>query len=155
MRAAEARYNSAMILARNDRRLAALYFYGYSVEMCLSAAYYRSAGFNPNVPIARDVLQRRMAQARQLRTARGEPLMNSDPHPLVGWARFLEWQQIATYVELAVQRSQRLREAINKAAKIYDYWRPDLRYKTIDVDSRALTEVHRAASWFLENRERL
>jgi hypothetical protein len=67
----------------------------------------------------------------------------------------LEWQQTAKQGELSAQRSQRLREAINKAATIYDYWRPELRYKTMDVDSSALAEVHRAASWFLENRERL
>ena len=37
-----------------------------------------------------------MAQARQLKTVSGEPLMSSDPHPLVGWARFLEWQKLTS-----------------------------------------------------------
>src|SRR6185437_5726714 len=85
------RFTSAEVLRANGRRLAALYFYGYSAEMWLAAAYYRSAGFRPDAPIDRDTRHRRMTQARQLRVASGAFLMNSDPHPLVGWARFLEW----------------------------------------------------------------
>src|SRR4051812_7371020 len=87
-RAAANRFATAELLRKEDRRLAALYFYGYSVEMCLSAAYRRSAGFGANTPIDRDTRQRRMTQARQLRTLAGDFLMNGDPHPLVGWARF-------------------------------------------------------------------
>jgi hypothetical protein len=60
-----------------------------------------------------------MAQARQLRTANDEPLMNSDAHPLVGWARFLEWQRLL-HEGLTAKDRQRLKEAINKATLIYN-----------------------------------
>ena len=83
-RAAYHRFESAEILRAQERRLAAVYFFGYSVEMWLAAAYFRGAGFKPHEPIDRDTRQRRMVQARQLRTVTGTFLMNSDPHPLVG-----------------------------------------------------------------------
>src|SRR6516165_311227 len=97
-RAAQHRYATAEVLRTQTqpRRLAALYLYGYSAEMWLCAAYFRSAGFRPNDPIDRDTRHRRMAQARQLRLTSGEFLMNSDPHPLVGWARFLKWQRTSS-----------------------------------------------------------
>jgi hypothetical protein len=152
-RAAKERFVTAEIL-RPQRQLAALYLYGYSTEMCLTSAYFRSAGFSPNAPIDRDTRQRRMAQARQLRTPRDGLLMNSDPHPLVGWARFLEWQRSAS-AQLSESEMQRLREAINKAVLIYNYWRPELRYKTLEIMAKQLEEVRRASRWFIENYERL
>lgn len=88
--AARARYAEALNLLSDSRFLAAVYLFGYSVEMCLCAAFFRSSGFRPFDPIDREMRQRRMAQARQLK------LMNSDPHPLVGWARFLEWMKDTT-----------------------------------------------------------
>jgi len=131
-----------------------MYFYGYSAEMWLSAAYYRSAGFRPHDPIDRDTRHRRMVQARQLRTVSGEFVMNSDPHPLVGWARFLEWQRSASGV-LALADTQRLREAINKAIKIYNYWRPELRYEVVEIADAQLTVVREAATWLKDNRDKL
>lgn len=93
-----------------------------------------------------------MAQARQLQAPSGEPLMNSDPHHLVGWARFLNWQ---AHGSGASSESQRLKEAVNKAVVIYRHWRPELRYKTTDVQLGQLEEVRRAAIWFVENRDRI
>jgi hypothetical protein len=153
-RAAQHRFASAEILRSRERRLAALYLYGYSAEICLSVAYYRSAGFSRHAPINRETRQRRMAQARQLRTASGEPLMNSDPHPIVGWARFLERQRLLLG-DLRQQDQQRLREAINKATLIYSYWRPELRYKTTEITDRQLQEVQRAAKWLIDKLEQL
>jgi len=96
VRAADQRFSTAEVLSRIPKRLAALYLYGYCAEIWISAAYYRSAGFRPNEPISRDTRHRRMAQARQLRLDSGVFLMDSDPHPLIGWARFLQWQRSAT-----------------------------------------------------------
>ncbi|HQU46149.1 MAG TPA: hypothetical protein PK867_25270 [Pirellulales bacterium] len=95
-RAAEQRYNETQQLLARDHRLGAIYLFGYSVEMCLTAAFFRSVGFHPNTTIGRDARQRRMARGRQLRDFDGQPLMDSDPHPLVGWARFLFWQRSAS-----------------------------------------------------------
>ena len=149
-RVARRRYDDAVKLLSHPRHhLAAIYLFGYCVEMCLSAAYYRCAGFHANTPIDRDTRQRRMAQARQLRTPAGQPLMNSDPHPLVGWARFLNWRRSAS-VGLTAQETQRLHEAIKKAELVYKHWRPELRYKIADVMLEQLGEVRKATFWFIE-----
>jgi len=153
-RAGHYRFISADILRDQRQRLAALYFYGYSAEMWLSAAYYRSAGFKPYEHIDRDTRHRRMVQARQLRLESGVFLMNSDPHPLVGWARFLEWQRSLSGA-LAVPDAQRLREAVNKAIEIYKYWRPELRYKVIDITDGQLASVRRDVAWLKDNHEKL
>jgi hypothetical protein len=153
-RAAEHRFATADLLRpQNGRQLAALYFYGYSSEMCLAAAYFRSDGFNSQTPIDRDTRQRRMAKARQLRSPDGEPIMTSDPHPLVGWARFLRWQRSASN-NLSEQDAQRLNEAINKAQTVYNYWRPELRYKTLVITDSQLEIVRPAAKWILDNKSR-
>lgn len=147
VRAAEQRFATAEFLRTQPARwLAALYFYGYSAEMWISAAFYRSAGFRPHDPIDRDTRHRRMIQARQLR------LMNGDPHPLVGWARFLEWHRSAS--ELSVADAQRLKEVIDKAIQIYNHWRPELRYKIVQVTESQLSEVRRAVAWLRDNQDR-
>jgi hypothetical protein len=121
--------------------------------MCLTAAFFRSAGFPPNQAIDRETRSRRMTEARRLTNAEGAPLMNSDPHPLVGWARFLEWHRCAS--ALAVQEMRRLKDAVRWAESAYKHWRPELRYKIREVRPNELGEMRRAASWFLDNAGRL
>jgi hypothetical protein len=152
-RAAELRYREATEMGERHR-LCAVYWLGYCVEMCLTAACFRAAGFPVTVPIDRDTRQRRMAQARQLRLANGEPLMNSDPHPLVGWARYLRWLRSASAAPTP-QVARLLSEAVNRAEAAYRHWRPELRYKTVDVAPGQLDELRRAASWFVGQQGRL
>jgi hypothetical protein len=95
-----------------------------------------------------------MTQARQLRQANGEPLMDSDPHPIVGWARFLEWQSSASG-GLTPKQSQRLKLSVAKAEVVYRHWRPELRYKSTDVDEKQVSQVAQATRWFLQQRGRL
>ena len=153
-RAAAARYAEAELLRAQRRWLAALYLYGYTIEMCLAAAYFRSAGFHATMPIDRDTRRRRMAQARQLRTATGQPLMSGDPHPLVGWAQFLAWQR-HTMTSLSTGHAARLREAVRQAEIAYRHWRPGLRYKITGVAPSQIKEVSKSACWFLANVGRL
>ncbi len=152
--AAKRRFDEAKSLIAKQHFLAAVYLYGYCVEMCLAAAYFRSAGFNPNTKIDRETRRLRMAKARQLRTPSGEPLMSSDPHPIVGWARFLEWQRSLNAGLSNVERQQ-LSDGIIKAEVVYKHWRPELRYKTTTVGPRQLDEVRKTASWFIERLGRL
>jgi hypothetical protein len=147
-RAAENRYREAECLKKQNRLLAALYLYGYSVEMCLAAACFRSAGFNLNQTIEDATRRRRMTQARQL------GLMSNAPHPLAGWARFLEWYRRSS-ARLTLQDENRLREAVRKAEMVYKHWRPELRYKIIDVARSQLDEVHGCVRWFIEQRGHL
>jgi hypothetical protein len=152
--AAEKRYQEGDCLKKQNRLLAALYLYGYSVEMCLAAACFRRAGISPGKTITEDERHRRMAFARQTPHDDGEPLMSNAPHPLVGWARYLQWQWRATEA-LTSQDEQRLRESVQKAKQVYKHWRPELRYKTTDVAPSQLDEVRRCVCWFVEQRGRL
>ncbi|HEV2970847.1 MAG TPA: hypothetical protein VGY55_12825 [Pirellulales bacterium] len=147
--AAKMRFDDAQKLNSQGHLLAAVYLFGYSVEMYLTAAYFRSSGFSSNSPIDRDIRRRRMAQARQITVTSGQQLMNADPHPLVGWARFLEWQRLARG-NLAPNESRRLKEAIVNAELVYKHWRPELRYKVTNVSPNQLAEVRTAATWFVE-----
>ena len=80
--------------------------------------------------------------------------MNSDPHPLIGWARFLEWQKSASGA-LAAEDAQRLSEAVNKAVEIYSYWHPELRYKVVHITEPQLQVVRGAAVWLKDNQDKL
>ena len=124
--------------------------YGYTAEICLSTAYFRSVGFSPNAEIDGDTRNRRMAQARLIQSPNGERLMSRDPHPILGWALFLEYQRILVG-NLTLTDRQRLREAVNKAAFIYSYWRPELRYKVVEIPEKWLEAVQKAAKWLLDN----
>jgi hypothetical protein len=148
VRAAELRLADAQQMLAAKRHLGALYLAGFSVEMCLAAACYRESGFAPNAPIDRETRRREMARARQ----RG--LMDSDPHPLVGWARVLEWKRSAKIKQTPVQ-IQRMKDVIKRAEAVYRHWRPELRYKTIAVTAEQLGEVIKACIWFVENRGRI
>ena len=95
-----------------------------------------------------------MAQARLLVMPNGERMMSHEPHPIVGWARFLEHQRLAD-PRLTNSDRQRLREAIHKAEFIYSYWRPELRYKVVDLGDEPLRKVQKAAKWLLDNQPQL
>ena len=147
--AAEKRYEDGECLRQQKRLLAAIYLYGYSVEMCLAAAYFRSAGFRSDQAVDDDVRRRRMAQARQQLHLDGKPLMSSDAYPLVGWARLLEWQRKSCQ-SLTPDEQNRLHEAVQNAEQVYIHWRPELRYKLTSVSTNQLNEVRRCVNWFLK-----
>jgi hypothetical protein len=153
--AAEKRSEEAECLKKQNRFLAALYLYGYSVEMCLAAAYFRSAGFSSCEAISDDERKDRMRRAnRELHSRDGKPLMSKEPHPLVGWARFLEWQR-GLSGSLKPKEVNRLREAVQKARQVYRHWRPELRYKLTNVSMDQLDEVRQCVHWFIKQRGQL
>jgi hypothetical protein len=147
--AAEKRYEDGESLRQQNRLLAAIYLYGYSVEMCLTAAYFRSAGFHQNQVIDDHTRRSKMKEAR------GMFLMTSDAHPLVGWARLLEWHRRPTARKAATSKRSRLQEAVEKAERVYKHWRPELRYKLTSASVDQVIEVRLCVHWFLKQRGRL
>ena len=79
-------------------------------------------------------------------------IMDPDPHPLVGWAKFLRWQPLEASVN--ERRNRLLNEAVAWAEKVYRHWRPELRYKVVDVPLPCVNEVQQAAKWFVDNQSR-
>jgi hypothetical protein len=152
-RAAELRYDDGLVLMGENRGLCAAYLFGHSAEMCLAAAYFRAVGFPAKRVIDRDTRLHHMSTARNLKGEDGKPLMNTDPHPLVGWARFLKRQRSAS--KLSAAQVNKLDEALRKAELLYKHWRPELRYKTTTVSAAQMEEVVKSSAWFLEQRGRL
>lgn len=147
LNAAETRLKDARILRSQGRFLAALYLMGYSVEMCLTAAFFRQQGFGSRQTISREIRNDR------IKNARNRHLMSSEPHDLIGWAKYLLWLKNAGTT--TPQDTSLLNEALSKATTIYRHWRPALRYKNTQVTAPQLSESLRAAEWFVENRDRL
>lgn len=150
----ERRFREGECLMKNKHLLGAIYLYGYSVEMCLAAAYFRSVGFRPDQVVDDDIRCFRMKQARQEKHLDGKPLMSSDPHPLVGWARLLEWHRLRLGNVPTPERN-RLREAVRKAEQVYKHWRPELRYKSTNVSIDQFNEVRLCVHWFIKQHGRL
>ena len=42
-----------------------------------------------------------------------------------------------------------------KAALIYSYWRPELRYKVVDIGHEQLRKVQKAAKWLLDKQRQM
>ena len=143
--AAKMRFEEAATL-QGSHRLAAIYWYGYSVEMSLVAAYFQNVGFAPNQEIDRDTRKRRMTDARN------KGIMESDPHPLVGWAELL---RKSSFAKVNPQRRRLLDQAVDLARQVYRHWRPELRYKVVDVNPEYVDEVRQAAKWFVDKHSQL
>lgn len=80
--------------------------------------------------------------------------MSSDPHPLDGWARLLEWQRLQVK-DVSNADRERLKDATRRASIVYRHWRPELRYKVTDVNPAPLAEVRLATDWFIQHIGRL
>ena len=87
-----------------------------------------------------------------MKAARKKGLMGSDPHPLPGWANLLCAQSRGNVDH---KRNRLLDEAIRRAQAVYRHWRPELRYKVVDVKLEWLDEVRQAAKWFVDNQSQL
>ena len=59
----------------------------------------------------------------------------------------MEWQRSASE-NLTEKEKQRLKEAVGKADIVYKHWRPELRYKNVNVQPGQLDEVRKATTWF-------
>jgi hypothetical protein len=147
------RYDEGEGLRKQNHLLAALYLYGYSVEMCLAAAYFRRFGFARGDTIEPKHRKRHMEQAQQTVDGAGEPLMAPGAQPLPGWARLLEWQRRRQPSKPLGPEEERLfSEAVVKARMVYRHWRPRLRYTSLVVTLEQIEEVRRCVSWFIDHR---
>jgi hypothetical protein len=146
-RAAAERFKEAEWLASAGYNLAALYFYGYTVEMLIKAAYFRLLRYGVTVEIDRDARNRVMLRARQ------SGLMNYEPHDLVGWAKLLISDKETL---LPPPYHTKFAEQIQvRSFSGYEQWRPEMRYRVTNVPAAEIKRVHSDAKWFLENYGRM
>jgi hypothetical protein len=144
-RAAVRCFHDAGRLRICDRRLAAIYFYGYSVEMWIKAAYFRTLFLFSGLPVKTRIDGYRRKVAVDEWNALGLPRRPS-PHDIAGWAELL----IAKRASLGVAHPTPLgNEIVNRATTVYDsYWREYMRYRSIAFSLSEVSLVRAETKWF-------
>lgn len=146
-RAAARRFIEADWLVEGKHHLAAIYFFGYAVEIALGTAYFRMKGYG----VLDEVLPLDLKKA--LSAARSKSLMADKSHPIDGWAELLIEEKGALFppaFEGKIERAIR-----NKTIELGDNWGPKLRYRALDVPEEQVKAAREAADWFLKKFPRL
>jgi hypothetical protein len=144
--AAPWRMAEAATLEKSGRRGAAVYLFGYAVEIWLTAACYRICGYSVGSLIDQRIRSRLVAEARNLR------LMSSEPHDFAGWVRYLIL--IRKQTSAGYGRSFAV-ELETRVSDLYENWKPRMRYKAVTPSAAELNQVRDAALWMQERYNRL
>jgi hypothetical protein len=152
--AASRNFIDATALRRSKRSMAAIYLYGYSVEMRVKAAYFRMvfAAHQPPLPPGAtriDVAMRRAAT--QERDSQGNFLVSSiGPHSISGRAALLKLKRalLASANQAVAYTPALATEVRNRADRVYDHWKEYMRYRAIAVRAGELATVRGDADWF-------
>ena len=145
--AASNRFEEAGLLAQHGHRLAAIYFYGYSVEILMKAACFRLDGRGITEEI--DEAYRKSVAAKA-DTVHG--IRINGPHDIVGWARLMV--QLRT-LQKPDSDPAFLRQFVTKAMAVARNWVPDMRYRSTVVTERELGQVREVATWIRANYEKV
>lgn len=149
--AAEQRYTDGVQLAGADRRTAAVYLWGYAVEMMLKAAYFQAFGYDPRRAIATADLRaaRELASALPFQWPQGGNL-----HHLPAWATLL----VRTRTQLAHTAYPNPlfpAEVVSRAVRVFEVWRETIRYHQNTAYEFEVRAVREQTEWFLEHAARL
>ena len=141
--AAEARRKTAFHLHQTGFWLAAVYFYGYSAEQRVKAAYFRAAGF------ATDQIIRGKDREDAVRehVVLGLPRKPSQ-HDIHGWAQLLVAKRQSLHRPYEYDLGN---EIVLHAEVIERRWKEILRYRVNVPYPHELRKVGDAALWFEQN----
>lgn len=150
--AAVVRFEDGVLLAAGspDRWLAAVYLWGYSVEMVLKAAVFDLLGNAAAQPITGSDLK----AVQQLARAAAGFTWAGNLHQLDLWATLLvrcRWQLTG----LAYADPARGRAVIARARRVYGWWREGLRYHVVMVEAAELAAAREQAEWFITHADTL
>ena len=145
--AARRRYAEARRLVA-DEPLGAIYLFGYTVEMRLKAAYYRTVGLVPASLLlpARNIAEARIRALLGIRGAVG--------HNLYGWAKLLETARATTPGTTALA-GKLARAMYLHLQNVEACWTEVLRYRANTPYHDEMDAVRSGASWFKVNGRRL
>ncbi|HTW94850.1 MAG TPA: hypothetical protein VMD30_08665 [Tepidisphaeraceae bacterium] len=145
--AARRRYAEAKQLVA-DEPLGAIYLFGYTVEMRLKVAYFRTVGLVTASALApsRNYAE---AQIRMLLGVRG-----AVGHNLYGWARLLETAR-ATTPGAKVLPSGLAKDMYKHLQNVEACWTEVLRYRANKPYDDEVKAVRSGAAWFKVNGHRL
>jgi hypothetical protein len=145
--AARRRYAEARRLVSHEP-LGAIYLFGYTVEMRLKAAYFRTVGLAPaNILTS----SRNIAEA-DIRSLLG--IGGPVGHNLYGWAKLLENARVTTRGATALP-SGLAKEMYAHVQNIMACWTEVLRYRANKPYDDEIKAVRSGASWFKVNGRRL
>lgn len=149
-------FREARILEAQGEALGAIYLCGYSVEIRLKAAYYRTIGLVPATVIDPN-LHRKPAEIRinvlPLLPRHTTPPRPAAGHHVVGWARLLEAERaLPGRAPMAPAMAAAMRR---HADNVFLCWVEFLRYRVNRPYDRELRAVADAAIWFRANSTRL
>lgn len=145
---ARIRYNDAEVLAAQDRRAAAIYLWGYSVEMTLKAAYFQLVGFSPTQVIAGSDLRLALGNSPASMARQLGMTPSGNFHDLVGWADLIA-QYRSTFGPQ--YPSQQFGDDIgSRVSLVARYWTESMRYHKNRAYGYEVAQVRGAVRWLLD-----
>jgi hypothetical protein len=131
-----------LLRADHDRHLAAIYLYGYCVELWLKAAVYRSFGFSSRQRIT--ISDRRSAEAQVSPFAKTQ---GTPGHSLTAWVGYLAARKAPGNPALSIEIDRR-------ATELSLRWRETFRYAPNRPSNQEIIDVHEVATWFRRKHRR-
>ena len=147
--AARLRYREAQALQAQGEQLGAIYLYGYSIEIRLKVAYYRTIGLGPATVVSN--LHRKPAEDA-IKNLPALPAGTSPGHHVVGWARLLEQTRAS---QGSPMDSSMVTAMHRHADNVFQCWVEFLRYRANKPYNQELQAVVDAAKWFRKFSRRL
>ncbi|MBN2579168.1 MAG: hypothetical protein JXB10_09275 [Pirellulales bacterium] len=147
--AASFRFAEGLHLSTAGHRSAAIYLWGYSVEMILKAGWFSYQGFQNDQAIQRSDLLKAQTIAQNL----GIPWRKGDLHNIVNWAELLKQDRMTSgrgYTDPAFGLS-----LIQHSQTVFSLWREWIRYKANRAYPYEVKAVASSANWFLSNSTQL
>lgn len=141
-RAARQRLRDAEVLRRSNRRLAAIYLFGYSAEIRIKIGCYRVIGLGTDAPVES---ARRQAQS-EIQTFdldfRGA---GAPSHSLLAWSQLLvhRHHRLGSPLDADLEA-----DVLSHAQRLYSLWRESIRYQSTAVRGAELDEARHCALWF-------
>ncbi len=139
--AAKARFEDGLQLARMGRRTAAIYLWGYAVEISLKAWYFDTIHFHIGQPIRMADLRMAVQRAKVLGIAWPGQL-----HDLAAWAELIVAEHLALGSPLPVIEASRLQSS---AQRLRSLWREILRYHSNVAYEYEQVQVREIVLWIV------
>ncbi len=141
--ASQQRFRDAVSLVEKERRTAAIYLWGYCVEMVLKAAYFRLIGYAEDQPITRPDLTGAARSASAVGVVWPNP---NQLHDLSLWGQLLVFRRTHTATAYPIRFGSRV---LSQSLLVQRVWRETLRYHKNVAYEYEVQKVREAAEWFL------
>jgi hypothetical protein len=145
-RASAIRHQDACLLAKKDRRTAAIYLWGYAAEMTLKAAYFTLAGFSETQPIRPKDLS--LAMGPSARSCGFSWPPEGRGHNLTCWAELLV--RFRGLLGKGYADARFGDAVVDHGTRIYLRWRETLRYHKNQAYAHEVEKVRDSTTWLLD-----